>query len=283
MRALPGMLGTLAPLVAIACGGTTIASSSEATSGASSSSSSGTGATTAGSSTTASSAASSGSGGAGGASAGPTIAFGGTVVQVPVNVFLSSVQICVDQHPEIACATSDSQGAFSLSVPANAEVAVTLAKPGYAGIVVPLVTSTQDQEEWEIGLPTSSSTAGFYSGFTGATYPDTTRGFLSVYVTQGTSSQTGRANVVPSMSPSSGEGPIYAGTSLTMADPTLQATSSVGNARFANVSPGIVEVTLGPSTLTCTANFGGWSAPDANAVRVPIVAGFETHVGLACF
>jgi len=281
MRALHGLLGTLAPLIAVACGGTTLTASSGDTTGASSSSTGGAGATTTSASTAASSTASSssgGGGGAGGASAGMTIAFGGTVVQVPVNVLLSSVQICVDQHPEIACETTDSAGAFTMMVPANAEIAVTLAKPGYAGIVVPIVTSTLDETQWEIGLPTSSSTASFY----GATYPDSAHGFLSLYTNPAANAQEGEAGVVPSMSPSSGEGPLYAGTSLQTPDPTLQATSSVGNARFAGVAPGTVELTLGPSTLTCTPTFGGWSAPVANAARVPILAGFETHVGFSC-
>jgi hypothetical protein len=44
----------------------------------------------------------------------------------------------------------------------------------------------------------------------------------------------------------------------------------------------VVEVVIAPSTLTCTSIFGGWSAPDPNAVRVPVVAGFETHVGFGC-
>jgi hypothetical protein len=179
--------------------------------------------------------------------------------------------------------TTDSQGAFSIGVPASAEVAVTLSKPGYVGIVVPIITSTQDQKTWEIGLPTAASAQSFYGGFMGATFPDAAHGFVSVYLSPGTNYQKGFAGGVPSISPSSGEGPIYASaTNATMSDPALMATSSAGNARFANVAPGVVEVVIAPSTLTCTAIFGGWSAPDPNAVRVPVVAGFETHVGFGC-
>ncbi len=267
-------------LIALSCGGTTnVASSGTTTSSAGTGGAMTTGATTTSSTTSPMSSSS----GTGGASAETTVVFGGSVVRVPMNVFLSSVQLCIYQHPELPCTETDSEGQFSLNVPANSEVAVTLALAGYAGIVVPIVTSNQDQKGWEIGLPTSASTQGFYGAAPGATYPDPARGFLAVFLNPGNNPQSGLTGAVVSIAPASGEGPIYAGQTFTVADPTLQATSTSGVARFANVGLGVVEVTIGPNTLSCNPNFGGWSAPDPNAVRVPIVAGFETHVGLGCF
>jgi hypothetical protein len=225
----------------------------------------------------------SGGGGAGGGSAAPTITFGGTLVQAGVGPPLSSVEVCVDQHPEITCTFSDSSGHFSIQVPGNAEVAITFSKAGFTGVVVPVVTSTADQTQWEIGIPPFAMTQGFYEGFSGAAYPAAATGFLQVEVDKANTNQVGLAGAVLTLSPSSGEGPIYADPSFMMADPLLQATSGIGFARFANVAPGVVEVQIGPSTLSCASNFGGWTAPDANAARVPIVAGFETHTGFACF
>jgi hypothetical protein len=188
----------------------------------------------------------------------------------------------VYQHPEIACVLSDSQRHFSLDVPANAELAVTLTKAGFASVVVPFITSTENQTASGIGMPTIAATQAFYTGFSGATYADIAKGFVSIWLNKGTNPQAYLAGETAAITPSSGAGPIYVDATYTMPDTTLQATSSAGNVRFANVTPGIVEVQVGPSKPTCLPNFGGWSAPDASAVRAPILAGFEAHLGFAC-
>jgi hypothetical protein len=58
--------------------------------------------------------------------------------------------------------------------------------------------------------------------------------------------------------------------------------------RFRTTRPGAEHtrishtVTFLPNTLSCSPNFDGWNVPAANAVSVPLLAGFETHVGQAC-
>jgi hypothetical protein len=279
MRMLFLMPLPVALVTSLACGTTTVLNA--ASSSSSASSSGGTGGATA----TASSASSStgGTGGTGGATPGPTITFGGTVVHVPGgSTTLSSVEVCVYQHPEIPCVMSDTGGHFTTDVPAGMEVAVTLSKPGFTGVVVALVTSDQDQTQWEIGLASTTTDQAFYGAAPGATYPDASHGFLGVFLDSSSNQNQGFAGATVSLTPASGVGPIYAGATFTMADPTLQATSTSGAARFAGLTPGTVEIQIAPGTLSCDPNFGGWSAPDANAVRAPIVAGFETHVGFGC-
>jgi hypothetical protein len=233
----------------------------------------------------ASSSTSGGGGGAGGGSAGPPILFGGTTVESLTGNALAGVEVCVHQHPEIACVASDAMGHFDFQVPGDAQIALTFTKTGFTGIVIPIITTAgQNQTQWGVGLPLVSESHAFYAGFPGTTYPDPTKGFLGIQLSNPMNFQLGFAGLVASITPASGEGPLYAGLNGPyVADPTLQATSGVGFVRFANVNAGIVEVDIGPSSHACTANFGGWSAPNANAARAPIVPGFETHIGFGCF
>jgi hypothetical protein len=290
MRILSLGLSLSVPLAALACGGVTVVSSTGTTSG----SSSGMGGATAASvsssntvttSTTSTGSSTGGAGGAGGGSAGPPILFGGTTGESLMASPLSGVQVCVYQHPEIACVLSDPTGHFSFQVPGDAQIALTFTKTGFTGMVIPIVTTAgQNQTQWGVSLPLLSESHAFYAGFPGATYPDATKGFIEIQLSNPMNFQLGFPGLVASITPASGEGPLYAGLNGPyVADPTLQATSGVGFVRFANVNAGIVEVDIGPSSHSCTANFGGWSSPNANAARAPIVPGFETHVGFACF
>ena len=63
------------------------------------------------------------------------------------------------------------------------------------------------------------------------------------------------------------------------------STSDFGVTLSGDVSPGEVTVTfapIAPGALSCRLYFGGWPASQRNAVRVPIAAGFDTHVAMAC-
>ena len=88
----------------------------------------------------------------------------------------------------------------------------------------------------------------------------------------------GTEGITISITPTSGVGPLYDDPSG-LPDVNLGATSPWGAAHFANVAPGEVDVKTDPA---CTPNFGGWRSTKIDSVRVPIVAGFETHVGFYC-
>ena len=65
-------------------------------------------------------------------------------------------------------------------------------------------------------------------------------------------------------------------------DSSLVATSTYGDAVFAGVAPGVVELTMGPADVVCVPSFGGWPTSRQGSVRVPVVAGFETVVWMRC-
>ena len=217
--------------------------------------------------------ASSGSGGAPLA----TITFSAQAVRSPQGTPISGANICILDHTDIPCVSSDTQGAFDIQMPAGAETGLTLAKAGFAGVLIPIVTSDVDISGYRIGSPNASDVAGYYQA-AGETFPQTGKGFLAIYTSTGTT-QNGEVGVTAVLSPPSV--PLYANASGA-ADATLQATSTWGLVRFGDLTPGVVEVVLNANAF-CDTNFGGWPSKQAHAARMPIVEGFETHVGFGCF
>jgi hypothetical protein len=212
----------------------------------------------------------------------PTVGFSSTLVDVAGGAPIAGAAVCVYQHPELACATSDAQGAFTARIPANARTGILIDKSGYASVLIPVPTSTSDWSGSTIRLPTFTSTQTFYSA-AGATYLDAGKGFLGVFITLG-NTQTGYGNTTVSLVPASGTGPYYAGTSGTY-DSGLTATSAYGFARFAALAPATLEVA--PHCGAGTTEAVAWGWPDASGstetIDVPIAAGYETHVGFGCF
>jgi hypothetical protein len=210
---------------------------------------------------------------------GLTVLFSGLIVASGPSAFaLTGAQVCVAQTTN--CSTTDSQGAFALHIPANAQVAITIQRSGYTNVLVPIITNTLDQTGWEIGtLAAATTTANYQTA--GATYPDPSKSFLAAFASTA-NGQSGHANVTFQYAPAPTLGPTYTdATGAASANATSTSTWGEGIATFPS-SVSQVVVTFQPSTLSCASNFGGWPAMGANAVLVPLLPGFETHVGQAC-
>jgi hypothetical protein len=214
------------------------------------------------------------------ADASTSITFSGTTVVSPSAAPLAGVDVCVFQHMEIPCATSDPSGAFSLPLPMNSNTGLTLVLSGYASVLVPLTVAEADITGYEIGVPSASARMSMYTAF-GATYPDTTNGLVMLAGTLEGQNELGLAGATGTLAPSSGTGPFYLDASGNPA-PAATSTSTYSVVFFAGVSPGTYTGQLGPTTsFGCTPNFGGWPSA-ADTIGFPVAAGFETHVGLVC-
>jgi hypothetical protein len=210
----------------------------------------------------------------------PTVTVHGHV-QTFAGAPIAQAMVCLhgSEAPQ-ACVTADAGGAYSLSVPAHGELALTAAASGFQTRLSPLTTVGRDVKDWIIGLPNESTMTTRY-GATGGTYPDSATGFVMVTAEAPRGSQTGIVGVVMSIEPSSGRGPVYFADNSDP-DPRLTATSTFSSALFANVQPGIVELTFGPDSITCVPDGTGWPSNRANSIRLPIVAGLETRVSMRC-
>lgn len=115
----------------------------------------------------------------------------------------------------------------------------------------------------------------------GIAYPDPSVAFLLAVVSPWAGLEIGFVGATITCTPPSSNGPIYF-DDFGALDPTLTATTAFSIALATFVPPGEVLLVYGGATSTCLPNFGGWPASAANGVRVPVRAGFETHVGQRC-
>lgn len=266
-RAIPSFAAATFALVAAGCTGEVLvpAQSSEGTSG-------GTGG--AERPATAAASASTGAGGSGGAPI-DTVAFSGFILGGHDQVGLVGATVCAFDQPSLPCVAAGDQGAFTIALPSNAETAITVVSDGWTSRLLALTTGSTDQSGYAIALPEALSTHDYYVAG-GATYPDG-GGFLRVDMIG-----FKLAGVQVSIAPASGVGPLYADTNFDpLPDPTLQATSTGGQARFGDMNAGVVEVAIG-GAFSCKVGFGGWPTADPFIVRMPIAAGFETRSELFC-
>lgn len=283
-------------LGAIACSSSdNAAGPSGGTGGADSGSSSG-GKTGGGSGGKAGAGGSAGSGGsAGDASAGITIS-GITHEWAQEDPFstppLAGVKVCVRSHPEIACSTSGTDGAFAVhGVPENSKVQVTFEKSDRVSQLRAVKTETAD-----IAMPAFENALA-QPADTATVLPNTTvdfkKGSILFFISSpGTRFQNGfdwLRGFTVSISPKSGEGPLYLDTH-SVHDAT--ATSSVGGyGFFENMADGDYTVTFTvPAGIECVPwktlglnDIYGYPTTDPLKVDVPIVGGYYTGpTGLYC-
>ena len=209
-----------------------------------------------------------------------TLTFSGTTVISPGGTPLTQVTVCVFAHPELPCTTSDSAAHFSIGLPMDAETGITLVRTGYASVLLPLETAELDETGYVIGLPTASSRTSLYAAF-GATFPDSTNGFVMLEGTQSGQNELGLAGATGALNPSSGTGPFYLDANGNAA-PSATSTSTYSLIFFAGVPPSTYVGQLSPTSMSCFENFGGWTTSTIDGTRFPVAAGFETHVGLDC-
>jgi hypothetical protein len=181
---------------------------------------------------------------------------------------IAGASVCILEHPELPCATTDQAGAYVFVVPSldDGIVSVDFTADGHLGRVSPAGKSW-----WPGGTPLySDASAKELATRAGFAYPDSGTGFIRLRLLDGGSSR-GLAGATITLSPASGRGPVYAATPHDP-DPSLTATSSSGTVLFGNVAPGRVTLTVSAAGRTCSTEgvTGTWpsSAPNVISVRV---------------
>jgi hypothetical protein len=207
-----------------------------------------------------------------------TVQFSGTVLlegELPI----AGGAVCVNDRPDIACSTTDAAGRFALTLPASQELAITVKAPGSVPELVPIRTGTHDQHRWSFGTQRLETQAQRFAAID-APDPGPTTTSVTVYA-HPQEGKGGFERIQLALTPASGTGPFYS-ESDGAPSRTRRFTSRRGSALFANVSPGVVELEVTPPGVTCVPGSAGWAAPRINQVRVPVRAGYETRVTLAC-
>ena len=201
---------------------------------------------------------------------------------------LDGVMVCVVQHSEIPCVTTDAAGTFTLAkVGPGENLAFSFTRTGYYGVVLLAHTGTGALHLPTANLSTDAAETAFFQA-AGWTYPSADQGILHVHV-EGAGQTSCDGLGQNTLTSSAGATAVYEKTCADAntpggPDPTLAATTTSGNADFM-VAPGAVDATDTTSNLLCDlAPFPGWgwSAPQSGSVAALVLAGHETIVAMQC-
>jgi hypothetical protein len=198
---------------------------------------------------------------------------------------VGGVEVCIDQHPEIPCATSAPSGLFTLrGMPAQQDLVLTCVKDGYVSSLRAIETAATDMDN--SGAPIVTGKSGSPNPDLGIKYDDT-KGALSFFtlLSEDDGGLVLPLGVTVTLSPSSGDGPFY-----TNAENLFErsATGTVGGLGFFfNLAPGNYELTFDDPHADCAPisfPFGAYGFPvPPTSVKFPIRAGFVTdQVGVLC-
>jgi hypothetical protein len=215
------------------------------------------------------------------ASAGTVTVVGGWLKDSAVDggapVPVAGAQMCVVDHPEIACGTTTMNGVSNVEAPANSDVAVQFTDGDLYSMVRPVRVGTSKIDIQRISNADKTTWNQFLS-LIGQRY-DATKGNLVIIASTNATGVSGPVDgVTVTASPASG--------TLTYADANglpstaLTATSSSGLVRVFNMTPGMVDVTVSHPQLQCTTLFGWTTGP--NTFRTRVLADARTFEIVEC-
>ncbi|MCO4773935.1 MAG: hypothetical protein KDA24_28135 [Deltaproteobacteria bacterium] len=178
------------------------------------------------------------------ATAGPTVTVSGSLEDLIGGAPNVAHEVCVVEHPDVACVTTDGQGAFSLEgVPANSTVTVMNGPTfEYLGVAVPVMVGEADVtlRPWQM---VTQLAVDLQFALYNVEYVDGT-GILQFYPGNGIDGDGLNAiGLTGSLSPEAGVGPQYV-TENGNADPDGTETSGAGGVAWVNVPVGDYVVTI---------------------------------------
>jgi hypothetical protein len=188
---------------------------------------------------------------------------------------IPDAQVCVLHHSEIQCASTNAGGAFALAeVPSDDDMGFRFTKDSYlAGIR--LQSRPTQAVRIDTALPTLDLAAQFSSaaGFTSTAG----QGLLELdVVTPNGSGRLAPLDGVTFTTVAAGaQGPVYT-SAMGLPDQSLHATTTAGQAFFAGLDPGDVEVRFSHPTKSCKTVIEGWASTSESTVRAPIQAATMT-------
>jgi hypothetical protein len=222
-------------------------------------------------------------GGTGGSEGGLTGSITGRIEDLltandPNPTYVSGLSVCVYQDSSIPCATTDSQGAYTLAnVPADQDLLLEYQKTGYFPTLVTVHTVPGVVSLGLFLAPTTAAATAFAT-LVGVTLdPNKGQVLFTAFQPASGGGYTGQDSVVGAITPKTGTGPFYTNNNNPpLPDTTATATSANGIGLFANVDPGDAEVTLTHFSKTCTRLSTAWPGVNPNGSKIKIVAGYLT-------
>jgi len=210
------------------------------------------------------------------------------VIDIAGGAPIPGASVCILDHPEIACATTDAAGAYTIALPeigAGLDIAANVTAAGFLGDTG--LVHEGEQQSGAVGvawfstnLRADAAAVDLLSTHAGFTYPAAGKGFvlLSVFH-QGGGAFAGQT---VALSPASGSGPVYADPSGNP-DPSLSAITSNGYALFGGLTPGKIEITATGATCTPVSTVGGmWTSTTPHTIAGAVAADSITRMSITC-
>ncbi|HET6280681.1 MAG TPA: hypothetical protein VFH73_06945 [Polyangia bacterium] len=196
------------------------------------------------------------------------------------SVPIGGAKVCLLDHPEVACAVTDSLGAYSMTLPlpdGSGLYAVTFAAPGHLGYTTP-----GGDGFWPSGVGLYlDGWATDLSMAAGFTYPAQGTAFVAVRLLR--EQGGGLSGATVTLSSAAAKGPVYENV-MFMPDPSLPSTSLRGIAWFGNVTPGEFTVTVNSPVAPCTTLdiTGLWPAVGPDTVKAEVGADTIAKIDIIC-
>lgn len=214
----------------------------------------------------------------------PPVTVTGTVVEATGPAPVAGARVCILDAPAIPCATTDAQGAYQLALPAwttELDLAVNVTADGHLGFTG-LTHQTTNGVVWfgEIPLMDDAAAAAMLQAHAGFAYPAPGKAFVlfSVFRASGGAATGATAT----LSPASGNGPVYAQPSGTL-DPTLAAITANGYLMFGEVTPGKLSIAVAGVACTPYAlGVGAWADSTPSTVAGEAAANSMTQMTAIC-
>lgn len=212
-----------------------------------------------------------------------TIAANGKVTAMKGKAPLAGVEVCVYQHAEVPCATTNAAGTYFLpGIPAAVDGSLRFRKTGYLGILAPFRARTASLDDFEEMM--SADDAMALATAAGASDPGSaTTGTIAMNVFTGpvNTSEKRVAGATIELQPAVGKGPLYLAADGTV-DPAAKATTAAGMAIFVDVPAGTHVVRITHPTLKCTDHIFIWNGDAETSGRTPVDASLMSTPTMNC-
>jgi hypothetical protein len=189
---------------------------------------------------------------------------------------IAGAQICIVGNT--TCATSDANGAYSLQVPSNADVAVVIKETTHVDTYLTFSTNDGPFQLGPLRVMDTTFDASFSQQAGGERNPTT--GSLVVAVFDQFPNPGGVIENV-SLETSGGGGHMFYTDGQGVPSSVLEGTSSRGVAGVVNMRPGVFTLWLAHPSMNCK-NSVGWKTPSGDGIKTQIFAGGTTVVYAVC-
>lgn len=212
----------------------------------------------------------------------PISSFAGVVQTLSGRTPIEGVRVCVLEHPEIPCATTDSVGYYELACAPVGEAAISFQVTDYSTGIWLWNGEAGMNHELSVFLVTPEENTIYFSA-TGVSYPNGTTGLITITFSGNA------AGLTASLRSGSGDGPFYTineGGQVSATAITLESSSEFA---YFMARPTLgwheLEIELSPTTgIVCGHANGIWQARDGmpNVIRMPIRTDSETVIAVRC-